>query len=44
MSRVADCCQQAERCSTPLDKERWTKIAVGWTKMAQEADDGHTRT
>ena len=39
-----DCRQQAERCRNPLGKERRLKIAEDWMKMAQEADDGRTRT
>jgi cold shock CspA family protein len=38
-----DCRQQAERCLNPLDKERWLKVAEDWMKLAQKADDGHTR-
>jgi len=37
--KIADeCSEEAERAHSPLDKERWLKLAGNWITMAQEAD------
>ena len=37
--KMADeCREQAERAHSPLDKERWLKLAGNWITMAQEAE------
>jgi hypothetical protein len=30
--------EQAERAHSPLDKERWLRLAGNWVTIAQEAD------
>jgi hypothetical protein len=38
--KMADeCREQAERAHSPLDKERWLRLAGNWIAMAQEADE-----
>jgi hypothetical protein len=37
--KMADeCREQAERALSPLDKERWLRLAGNWVTMAQEAE------
>ena len=33
--------EQAERSISPLDKERWLRLAGDWIRMAQEAEARH---
>jgi hypothetical protein len=33
-----ECREQAARSLSPLDKERWLKLAGDWIKMAEEAE------
>jgi hypothetical protein len=33
-----ECREQAARALSPLDKERWLRLAGGWIKMAEEAE------
>lgn len=40
--KMADeCREEAERAHSPLDKERWLKLAGNWVTMAQESDARH---
>ena len=40
--KMADeCREQAERAHSPLDKERWLRLAGNWITMAQEAEARH---
>jgi hypothetical protein len=37
--KMADeCREQGERAHSPLDKERWLRLAGNWITMAQEAE------
>jgi len=37
--KMADeCREQAETAHSPLDKERWLRLAGNWITMAQEAE------
>lgn len=36
--RADECREQAERAHSPLDKERWLRLAGNWITMAQEAE------
>jgi hypothetical protein len=40
--KMADeCREQAERAHSPIDQERWLRLAGNWTLMAQEAEARH---
>ena len=36
-----ECREQAELSLSPLDKERWLRLAGDWIRMAQEAEARH---
>ena len=36
-----ECREQAERSISPLDKERWLRLAGDWIRMAQDAEARH---
>jgi hypothetical protein len=38
-----ECREQAERAMSPLDKERWLRLAGNWITMAQEAENRHPK-
>jgi hypothetical protein len=33
-----ECREQAEKAHSPLDKERWLRLAGNWITMAQDAE------
>jgi hypothetical protein len=36
--QAEECRQQAEKATSPLDKEAWLRVAGEWIKLAQAAD------